>query len=188
MQIELLWIIPIVSFAFFVFLLIYFAQKNSPGQPYSELVKEVNRFNNGYVDKNVVQEKPDNRLNELEKSILSLTDSITRQQRVIDGFQQSNAANQSEAKELRQKLKDIYKEYDIVVSENYSLKATVKKLKDHKSDGTDSTVSSAITENSSEFASNNNNNRNNLRLYEDTRLLNSNSLEDTSEIDLAQVM
>jgi GTPase involved in cell partitioning and DNA repair len=185
MQIELLWIIPIVSFAFFVFLLIYFAQKNNPEQPYRDLAKEVNRFNNGIVDKKVVIEKPDSRLNELEKSIFTLTDSITNQQRVIDGFQQSNVANQTEMKDLRQKLRDIYKEYDIVVSENYSLKATVKKLKDQKSEGTAHADNSPLTyENDPEP----NSNRSNLRLYEDTRLLNANSLEDTSEIDLAQVM
>jgi Mg2+ and Co2+ transporter CorA len=185
MQIELLWIIPIVSFAFFIFLLIYFAQKNNPEHPYSDLTKEVNRFNTGYFEKKSIQEKPDSRLNELEKSILSLTDSITHQQRIIDGFQQSNAANQSEVNELRQKLRDIHKEYDIVVSENYSLKATVKKLKSKSSDPQNSSVSSMITEESPELTQNS---KSNLRLYEDTRLLNSNSLEDTSEIDLAQVM
>lgn len=185
MQIELLWIIPIVSFAFFIFLLIYFAQKNNPEQPYSDLAKEVNRFNNGYVEKKTVQEKPDSRLNELEKSILSLTDSISHQQRVIDGFQQSNAANQSEVNELRQKLREIHKEYDIVVSENYSLKATVKKLKDKNSESQNVSVSPMITVESPDPAGNS---KNSLRLYEDTRLLNSNSLEDTSEIDLAQVM
>lgn len=186
MQIELLWIIPIVSFAFFIFLLLYFAQRNNPNHPYSDLAKEVNRFNNGIMEKNAVQEKPNSRLNELEKSILSLTDSITQQQRVIDGFQQNNAANQSEVKELRQKLRDIHKEYDIVVSENYTLKATVKKLKDQKSDGSDHSDSSITTVNNPEFAKSSG--RGNLRLYEDTRLLNANSLEDTSEIDLAQVL
>jgi uncharacterized coiled-coil protein SlyX len=186
MQIELLWIIPIVSFAFFIFLLIYFAQKNNPEQPYRDLAKEVNRFNNGIVDTKVAIEKPDSRLNELERSIFTLTDSITHQQRVIDGFQQSNVANQTEMKELRQKLRDIYKEYDIVVSENYSLKATVKKLKDQKSESPAHTDSSLSLESNPESTINSN--RANLRLYEDTRLLNANSLEDTSEIDLAQVM
>ncbi|MBN1602578.1 MAG: hypothetical protein JW915_13300 [Chitinispirillaceae bacterium] len=185
MQIELLWIIPIVSFAFFIFLLIYFAQKNNPEQPYSDLAKEVNRFNNGYIEKMAVQEKPDSRLNELEKSILSLTDSLSHQQRVIDGFQQSNAANQSEVNELQQKLRDIHKEYDIVVSENYSLKATVKKLKGKNSDSQNTPVSSMIAGESTDLAVHS---KNSLRLYEDNHLLNSNSLEDTSEIDLAQVM
>jgi regulator of replication initiation timing len=105
---------------------------------------------------------------------------------VIDGFQQSNVANQTEMKELRQKLRDIYKEYDIVVSENYSLKATVKKLKDQKSESPAHTDSSLSLESNPESTINSN--RANLRLYEDTRLLNANSLEDTSEIDLAQVM
>lgn len=187
MQIELLWIIPIVSFAFFIFMLLYFAQKNNPEQPYSDLAKEVNRFNNGIIEKNVIPEiKPDSRLNELEKSIITLNDTLSQQQRVIDAFQQSNTVNQNEVKELRQKLRDIYKEYDIVISENYSLKATVKKLKDHKSDDVALTDSPMISEDNPAFSINTT--KGNLRLYEDTRLLNMNSLEDTSEIDLAQAL
>jgi uncharacterized coiled-coil protein SlyX len=168
-------------------MLLYFAQKNNPEQPYSDLAKEVNRFNNGIIEKKAMPEiKPDSRLNELEKSIITLNDTLSQQQRVIDAFQQSNTVNQNEVKELRQKLRDIYKEYDIVISENYSLKATVKKLKDHKSDDVTLTDSPMISEENSAFSINAT--KGNLRLYEDTRLLNMNSLEDTSEIDLAQAL
>ena len=58
MQIELLWIIPIVAFAFFVFLLIFFAQKRSE-QAYPDLANEVNRFNSGLVAKKPLESKPD---------------------------------------------------------------------------------------------------------------------------------
>jgi septal ring factor EnvC (AmiA/AmiB activator) len=189
MQIELLWIIPIVSFSFFIFILIFFAQKKS--ERVSELSKEVHRFNNGIIAKNPVQEeRPEKHLGELEKSILFLTDSITNQQKIIEGFQQKNNANQNEVNELRVKLRELYKEYDIIVSENYTLRAKMKKLQGQKL--SESETGDSVTEitqlDELQSLSNNQNSiaKSTLRLYEDTRLLNMNSLEDTSEIDLAQ--
>ncbi len=182
MHIELLWIIPAVSFAIFIFLVIYFAQiKSAPTQ----LKQEVNKFNNGFNNQTYELKNPDNRLEKLERSITVVTDSITNQQKVIDRFKRENKNYNCEINELKDKLRELYKEYDIILSENYSLRAKMKKMMEKSSrennlfDIPHVSVPSYNVEESENLKAT----KINLKLYEDTRLLNITTLNDFNETE-----
>lgn len=189
MHIELLWIIPILAFVFFIFIITFYAQRRANPNVGGDLSKEVARFNNGLNHIPSVQSQiPENRINELEHTMTLITQSLSNQQKVIEKFQQENSTYNAEVNELKKKLRELYKEYDIVLSENYSLRAKVKKLldkpdskKDLSNDSKSNVVKSAS--NSTAIASG----KLNLRLYDDTRLMNMQNLEDTSEIDVSEL-
>lgn len=177
MYIELLWIIPLVAFTFFIFLVASFAQKKES----SVLSQEVARFNNGYHANKKNRKKSEIRLVELETAISDVTESISHHQQVIDNFQKGKGEYDSQVQDLKDKLRELYREYDIVLSENYTLKAKVKKLTEQKYNnftGNETVSSQSISQRSAKA---------NLKLYEDTRLLNLMSLDDTAEIDLSQI-
>lgn len=178
MHIELLWIIPILSFVFFVSLVIYFAQKKSLQ---TDLKKEVINFNSGITPRTSKLENPEHRLEELEKSITVVTHSITNQQKVIDRFKRENTDYNVEINELKDKLRELYKEYDIVLSENYSLRAKMKKMLEQKNpeeqNSSELPVVPILSE-EQELEINTKSGKVNLKLYEDTRLLNITSLQD----------
>jgi septal ring factor EnvC (AmiA/AmiB activator) len=181
MNIELLWIIPIISFTVFIFLVIYFAQRKALQ---SDLKKEVTNFNNGVVYSSTIRNQPENRLQELEKSITVVTSSIESQQKVIDRFKHENAECTTEINDLKNKLRELYKEYDIVLSENYSLRAKMKKMIEGKA-GEESSVPElpVIPLANNDMRTTDRETRQkkdkiNLKLYEDTRLLNIANLED----------
>jgi len=124
----MLWTIPIVSFVIFVGIVFYFAQKKTLQ---SDLKSEVLKFNNGTISL-TPHLSSEVKLQELEKAISAVTDSINNQQNVIDDFKREKIDCSSEINDLKDKLRELYKEYDIVVSENYSLRAKLKKLKEDK--------------------------------------------------------
>lgn len=181
MQIELLWIIPIVAFASFIFIVAFVSQKKTDGQ---DLSKEVARFNNGLTQNDYMPSVPDQRLGELEKAISSVNESIASQQAVMERFQKENSAYSNEINELKSKLRDLYKEYDIVVSENYSLRAKVKKLMEGREGDASETEPAPVSASQPKKAEPA---KPNMKLYEDTRLVNLTSLDDTSEIDLSEL-
>ena len=189
MHIELLWIIPIVAFTFFFFLVFNLSQKKEEDSS-DDLKKEVARFNTGLhgVD-NLENKKPEDRLGELESAISSVTESISSQQKTIERFKHDNATSTTEMNELKSKLRELYKEYDIVLSENYSLRAKVKKLLQNQETVISEEQAKPVAENPSAppTAKNNSTPKINLKLYEDTRLLNLTALDDTSEIDLSEL-
>jgi archaellum component FlaC len=177
-QIELLWIIPIVAFSFFIFLIAFLAQKKEDN-PYKELSKEVIQFNSGFSSADSARSVPVDRLGEIEKTITTVTDSIAKQQKEMELVHKKTSFSSSEIDQLKDKLRDLYKEYDIVVSENYTLKAKVKKLSIDGHEGhSENTMSSPSQTRTSSG------NKVNLKLYEDTRTYN---LEHTSEIDMADL-
>jgi septal ring factor EnvC (AmiA/AmiB activator) len=180
-QIELLWIIPIVAFASFIFIVAFVSQKKTDGQ---DLSKEVARFNNGLTQNDYMPSVPDQRLGELEKAISSVNESIASQQAVMERFQKENSAYSNEINELKSKLRDLYKEYDIVVSENYSLRAKVKKLMEGREGDASETEPAPVSASQPKKAEPA---KPNMKLYEDTRLVNLTSLDDTSEIDLSEL-
>lgn len=178
MHIELLWIIPILSFVFFISLVIYFAQKKSLQ---TDLRKEVVNFNSGISARTAKLDNPERRLEELERSITGVTNAISSQQKVIDRFKRDNNEYNVEINDLKDKLRELYKEYDIVLSENYSLRAKMKKMIEQKNpeeiSSSDIPVShSPVKEQDLEVASKAG--KVNLKLYEDTRLLNITNLEE----------
>jgi predicted nucleic acid-binding Zn-ribbon protein len=177
MSIELLWIIPIVAFSFFIFLLIYNVSKNQDN-PYKELSREVARFNTGmHHPVQQLQITPEKRLDELEKAILSVNESIANQQKLMDRVNLESTSNNSEIEDLRKKLHELQNEYDIVSSENYSLRAKIKFLMENKMAVEDS-AEGEVTKNA---PVQNNKGKINLKLYEDTRLMSLSQLENNEE-------
>ena len=139
-HIEFLWIVPVVAFAFFLFMVQLFAQRREDRQ---DLSKEVARFNTGFeVATPAVPEQGSERLSQLERAIASVTESLSAQQRAIEQFHRDNTNYTGEISDLKNKLRELYKEYDIILSENYSLRAKVKKLLDG-SDGADGEAASS---------------------------------------------
>lgn len=181
MQIEFLWIIPIVAFASFILLVIYlFQKKQTTSSP--DLNREVDHYNSGYQKVNRIQHVSEDRLHELEKAISVVTQSLTNQQKTIEKFQKENTESNAEVNELKIKLRELYKEHDIVLSENYSLRAKVKKLMDGKLDSPETSEKELHTEHDPDDSKAGPN----LKLYEDTRLLNLIALDDTTELDFSE--
>ena len=196
-QIELLWIIPAVAFAFFIFLLIFFAQKR---EERADMSQEVAQFNTGGTQI-PIQEPIANatdRLGQLEKAIASVTNSLSVQQRAIEQFHKENSSYSGEINELKGKLRELYKEYDIILSENYLLRAKVKKLQGTEgSDDHDNEEEVAIEDISPsspppaptvQIIESTLSSKVDMKLYEDTRALNLALLDDTSEIDIADLV
>jgi chromosome segregation ATPase len=184
MHIELLWIIPILAFASFIFLIIFLVQKKNPR---SDLTREVTLFNNGIQVNGSKYSDPDNRLEELERSISVVTQSISNQEKVIDRFKRENVEYNSEIKDLKDKLRELYKEYDIVLSENYSLRAKVKKMiedktVENKGGNTINNELPPLPKNIEKFERKGAA-KVNLKLYEDTRLLNVDALNDLTDVN-----
>lgn len=195
MSIELLWIIPAVAVAFLFFLIAYFAQQRSEEAVAEKdpLAGEVARFNNGETHAAAQAELalPERRLGEIEHKIGRLTNALSEQQQVIDRFQQENSSYTVEINALRKKLRDLHKEYDLVLSENYSLKARVKRLV-KTMDSSEQNGSALHTNTKAQglevHASDERNAHTvNMRLYDDTRVMRRQDLDDTSEIDISEL-
>lgn len=183
MSIELLWIIPSISFAFFIALVIYIAQKKSLE---TSLKQEVTNFNNGIANQTLKGNNPEHRLEELERAINLVTNSITNQQKIIDRFKQQNTDSTQEISDLKDKLRELYKEYDIVLSENFSLRAKMKKVTGEDTAKDDNNSNVAIISGNRD----NKSSKVNLKLYEDTRVFNVsdlNALENISDQNMKSV-
>jgi len=177
----MLWIIPITSFVIFIGIVFYFAQKKTLN---SELKNEVLKFNSGTISR-IPHAPSDIKLQELEKAISAVTDSINNQQNVIDDFKREKIDCTVEINDLKDKLRELYKEYDIVVSENYSLRAKLKKINDDKNESSidlpehepkimKNDVSKEVDANDVEVTQG----KVNMKLYEDTRILNITTLDE----------
>jgi septal ring factor EnvC (AmiA/AmiB activator) len=184
---QLLFIIPVVALVFFFFLIQFFAQKR---EEQTDLSKEVALFNTGTQQvKPAGAEQGIDRLNQLEKAISSVTDSLSAQQRAIEQFHKENTTHNGEVNELKSKLRELYKEYDIILSENYSLRAKVKKLQhtDKSEQGTDEEVTVLQPQHQIQTPPPSLMSKVDMKLYEDTRTLNLAYLDDVSEVDLSDL-
>jgi hypothetical protein len=135
MHIELLWVIPIISFAVFLFIVTYNAQKSAERRSKTgALFREVALFNSGQELPGVARaERNLDRLQDLEKAINLVTEVLARQGRSaqeppVDPAGNSPVPGSGEVNELKEKLRSVFKEYDIIISENYTLRAKVKQL------------------------------------------------------------
>ncbi|MFP4012871.1 MAG: hypothetical protein ACLFVQ_02195 [Chitinispirillaceae bacterium] len=174
MSIEFLWILPVIGLGVFVFLVVYLVQQKYPNSSDQVLKNQVQQFNSGAHHTAANQERPvkelEKRLSELESAISYMTQSISLQQKSLDQFVSEELGDSDDASALRRKLADLHREYDVVLSENYSLRSRLRKiLKEEKNDGKEPQ------------------NKVNLRLFEDTRFLNPSNLDDTTEIDLTKI-
>jgi len=127
MSIELLYIVPIIALVAFTFIISFFAQKKSAQQQQAKkLANEVQQFNEGKLIG--AQRSAEERLDDFEKTITSINKALSNQQKVIEKFQQENSSYNGEIDNLKKKLREMHKEYDIVVSQNYSLRAKFNAL------------------------------------------------------------
>jgi predicted nuclease with TOPRIM domain len=185
-HIELLWIIPVVAFAFFIFLIQLTAQRR---EEHIDLSREVTQFNAGGFQTTLPELNGAARLNQLERAISAVTDSLSNQQRTIEQFHRDNTTYNSEIGELKNRLRELYKEYDIVLSENYSLRAKVKKLQGKQEEEPDENPEPVLSVLPAapaaplqpQLA------KVDMKLYEDTKTLNLALLDDTSEMDLSDL-
>jgi hypothetical protein len=177
LHIELLWIIPIISFVIFIFILIFNAQRKADA---TDLSREVDTFNSGDSSENS-HSKKSGRLSEIENAISMMTQSLGTQQEMIGRFQKENTTSSGEINELKAKLRELYKEYDIVLSENYSLRAKVKKLMEQ--DGSTKQGDEPLPRKPLPAKPS----KTSLNLLEDTKLLSTSGLDDTKELDISDI-
>jgi hypothetical protein len=185
MHIELLWLIPILAFALTVFFVALYLQKKTDGaESRAALHREVELFNAGQSQQKLVTAKTaDERLREMEKIINLVIETVAGERRQVQGARGEDAVPSNEAGELREKLRSVFKEYDIILSENYTLRAKVKQLagriQELESTGTGAPSFDAIPREATPAK------KPAMRLYDDTRLINLASMDsdDLSESD-----
>jgi septal ring factor EnvC (AmiA/AmiB activator) len=189
MPIELLYIIPILALAVLVYLLVLNAQKRAAAGGANAPSSVVAAPKAGDTRSQQAVRSTEDRLNEYEQTIAQINKTLAAQQNIIDKSQEENSSYNTEIEKLNAKLRELHKEYDIVISENYSLRAKVKslqkkteaegvgremvdpasdQLQPHRTDGAREDVEM------------------NMNLYDDTRLFKASSLlDDTSEFEAA---
>jgi chromosome segregation ATPase len=131
MYIQLLYILPLVALSILVLILILNYQRRKEGTAAdSRLSKQVEEFNEGLRPEPPVQLRvlPESHLSEIEKTIGLVSQALSSQQRVIERFQGADTKVADEIDKMKLRLRELQKEYDIVLSENYSLRAKVRKL------------------------------------------------------------
>jgi regulator of replication initiation timing len=126
-SIEFLYIIPIIALVIFAFSISYVAQKRAAAAGRGQCLDvEVRQFNNGNF---IAQtQAAESRLDEFEDKIIALNKALSNQQKVIEKFQEENSTYNEEIDRLKKNLRELHKEHDIVVSENYSLRAKYNNL------------------------------------------------------------
>lgn len=197
MSIELLWIIPIVAAALLVLMLALSLQQNEKDQgedtDISDLNREVVEYNRGVtIDKKVLSDTAETRLGEIEGTIKLVSTALSNQQKIIENFQGKDVKLEHELNDLKKKLKELQHEYDITISENYSLRAYLKKIKKGSGDIADSSLQPSFQNDFSQNISDTvrNNKVLNVEIFDDTRLIDPSKpsyLDDTAEINLSEL-
>ena len=193
MPIELLYIIPILALAVLVFLVVMNAQKRSmeiAQQQMSAPVAAPTGRMPGDTKFLAAQKSTEERLNEYEQTIAQINKSLSNQHMVIEKFQEENVSYNDQIEKLQAKLRELHKEYDIVISENYSLRAKVKSLQKKIEVGTagPAMVDAAADALSSKSSmSGREHVEMNMNLYEDTRLFKASGLDDASEFEISDL-
>lgn len=189
MSIELLWIIPIVAAALIVLVVALSLQQKSEVTQASRDVLNMKRavadFNRGISpEKKVHSEPSDARLREIENTIHKVSTMLSNQQKTIENFQGKDVTLENELTDLKKNLQELQKEYDITISENYSMRARLKKLdvvepgtspENNMMEDTDTIERSKVL---------------NMKIFEDTRMIDPDKpaeLDDTSEINLSEL-
>ncbi len=195
MSIELLWIIPIVAIALLILMLVLTNQQSNVKKLEQEerekLKREVDAYNRGGgVASNPVMPTAETRLKEIEGTIQLVSTALSSQQKIIENFQGKDSKVAGELNDLRDKLGELQKEYDIILSENYSLRARLNKIEKNKiSDGnTNPTEREDISENDTRHL--NRDKLLNMKIFDQKRSFNSSKpsdLDDTSEIELPKI-
>ncbi len=133
MSIELLWIIPIVAAALLVLVISLSLQQKSESkaQDIRDMQKEVEEYNQGISvvkESSVTTDSSETRLREIENTIQLVSTALSNQQKIIENFQGKDITLENELTDLKNKLQELQKEYDITISENYSLRARLNNI------------------------------------------------------------
>ncbi|MDR2727762.1 MAG: hypothetical protein LBB56_01420 [Chitinispirillales bacterium] len=168
MNIELLWILPIIGFGVFVSLTVFLIHSKYSGSG-QELNRRVKQFNSGvhYVPQSTERAgaQLESRLFDLENAIASLTKSISAHQKSAET--QAPAGSAAQQNELRNMLDNLYREYGVILSENNALRDRL-----------------GVPAGSGNPANPPHQNpKVNLRIFDDTRYLNTDNFDDTAEFD-----
>lgn len=182
MPIELLYIVPIVAMALFVLFFIQKMIRENGEEPQPPAKKPMG--DTKFLD---AQKSTEERLSEFESTISSINKALNDQQAVIGKYQTENSTYNEETEKLRSKLRDLHKEYDIVISENYSLRAKVKSLQKKAVSTEQESYRPAEGPAETPVPPAREHGEMNMNLYEDTRLFKSSTLDDTREIDISDL-
>lgn len=195
MSIELLWIIPIVSAAVVILIVVVNIQKgkeDTTGDAYiRDLKREVDEFNRGVpVDTKLPLISEENRLSKIESTIQLVSTALSNQQKMIENFQGKDDILEDGLNDLKEKLKELQKEYDITISENYSLRARLNKAEKERDKVRNSRSSTSSKSDISEDTDTIEVSKVlNMKIYEEDRKLDPakpSELDDTSEINLSE--
>jgi hypothetical protein len=134
MSIELLWLIPVIAAAFLVPIIVFSHQKKPHGTEFDRnsqnLAREVERYNEGGLPPS--SGPAEKRLSEIEVTINRVSQALSSQQQIIKSVAGKDAGHDTDVLDIKEKLHELQREYDIVISENYSLRSRIKKLIDDK--------------------------------------------------------
>lgn len=119
MPIEALFIIPVVAVSLLILIIILSTQKKREReQTIDRITQNVELYNSGDLQNT---NNP-----EMVKTIDLVSRALSSQQRIIEGFQGKDSSIEQELKEMKSRLLEIQNEYDIVTSENFTLKARLR--------------------------------------------------------------
>ncbi len=119
MPIEVLFVIPVVAVSLLVLIIILSVQKKRESRPaVDKITQNVELYNSGDLQNS---NNP-----EMVKTIDLVSRALSNQQKIIEGFQGKDGAVEQELKEMKSKLLEIQNEYDIIMSENFTLKAKLR--------------------------------------------------------------
>jgi hypothetical protein len=134
MPIEILWLIPVFAAALLLPIVFLTAgkkdRKSTIGKFVPDLVREVEKFNEGGLLRE--SGRAEKRLTEIEMTINRVSDVLSSQQKIIQDVVGKDAGRESGLADLKEKLRELQNEYDIVISENYSLRSRLKKVLDSR--------------------------------------------------------
>lgn len=195
MAIEVLWIIPVVALALFFLILTLSRQQGNAAAARSDtgLTRQVEQFNSGNTEIPIAPHLTDQRLEGIQSTIQMVTAALSNQQKIIENVQGKDVRNEMLLSELRDKLQNLQQEYDIVISENYSLKARLRQLGGPNWTQQATAPSSGDTPQQlpatqlDSMIGDTPNLSNIRRLYDDTRTFKPQDLDDTSEISLSEL-
>ena len=98
-----------------------------------DLNREVAEFNHGMQDVNVIKtETQETRLRDMENTIKLVSTALSSQQKIIENVHGGDKKIGEELNNLKYKLHEIQQEYDTIISENYTLRARLKKIEQNK--------------------------------------------------------
>ncbi|MFW5775081.1 MAG: hypothetical protein ACOCW2_02230 [Chitinivibrionales bacterium] len=187
MTIELLWLIPIIAFSLFLPVIVISYQNSKTNRKIDihtrDLAKQVQQFNAGApIDPSDVH-AGEKRLLEIEKTISLVTSALSTQQKTIETVMGKDDSHSHQLTELKEKLIELQREYDMVMSENYSLRARVKKLArtDEEKPGEQNPSFHVVPGNASKKK------LSTMALYDDTRIMRASDLDDTAEYHISDL-